>query len=39
MQAAEEGRYAPENTSPPRSLVKQTLMALIAAEGAMDHSS
>ncbi|MEO1440361.1 MAG: BatD family protein, partial [Chloroflexota bacterium] len=38
MRAAEEGRYAPEDSSPPRALVKQTLMALIAVDGALENT-
>ncbi|MEM6283815.1 MAG: BatD family protein [Chloroflexota bacterium] len=34
MRGAEEGRYAPDDSSPPRALVKQTLMALIAVDAA-----
>lgn len=38
LREAEQGRYAPEDASPPRALVKQTLMALAAVDNALGRS-
>ncbi len=37
LRTAEEGRYAPGGGSPPRALIKQTMLALIAAESALER--
>ncbi len=38
VEEAEAGRYTPSQKSPPRSLIKQTLLALIAVDSALEEA-